>query len=322
MKEENQNRKEREMTEEQIDFRALLFKYIIHWPWFVGAVLLCLVGAWFYLHWATPIYNISATVLIKDEKKGGGAGLSSELEDMGLSGLMTSSKNIDNELEVLRSKTLVKEVVNQLGLYITYKDEDEFPAKSLYKTSPVQVSLTPQEAEKLSSPMVVEMILQPKGSIDVNVTVGEKEYQKHFEKLPAIFPTDEGTLAFFQDVDSVTLQDGTKVPRLEKNVRHITATINKPMRVAKGYCSSLSIAPTSKTTSVAVISLKIPVCSVDRILSTNYWRCIIVIRIMIKTKSPRRLLSLLMNVLVLFQKNWEVQKRIWKPLSVTQVSRT
>ena len=88
------------------------------------------------------------------------------------------------------------------------------------------------------------------------MTVGEKGYQKHFEKLPAIFPTDEGTLAFFQDVDSVTLQDGTKVPRIEKNVRHITATINKPMRVAKGYCSSLSIAPTSKTTSVAVISLK------------------------------------------------------------------
>ena len=146
MKEVNQNGKDREITEEQIDFQALLFKYVIHWPWFVGAVLLCLVGAWFYLHWATPIYNISATVLIKDEKKGGGAGLSSELEDMGLSGLMTSSKNIDNELEVLRSKTLVKEVVNQLNLYITYADEDEFPAKGLYKTSPVQVSLTPQEA--------------------------------------------------------------------------------------------------------------------------------------------------------------------------------
>ena len=43
MKEENQNVKERELTEDQIDFRALLFKYIIHWPWFVGAVLLCLV---------------------------------------------------------------------------------------------------------------------------------------------------------------------------------------------------------------------------------------------------------------------------------------
>ena len=192
MKEEKVYNMEQEANEEKIDFQEILFKYLIHWPWFVGTVLLCLVGAWFYLHWATPIYNISATVLIKDEKKGGGAGLSSELEDMGLSGLMTSSKNIDNELEVLRSKTLVKEVVNQLGLYITYKDEDEFPAKGLYKSSPVQVSLTPQEAEKLNAPMMVEMTLQPEGSMDVNVTVGEKGYQKHFEKLPAIFPTHEG----------------------------------------------------------------------------------------------------------------------------------
>ena len=30
MKEENQNVKEREMAEDQIDFQALLFKYIIH----------------------------------------------------------------------------------------------------------------------------------------------------------------------------------------------------------------------------------------------------------------------------------------------------
>ena len=256
MKDDNQYEKGLDTNEEQIDLRAILFKYIIHWPWFVGMVVVCLVGAWFYLHWATPVYNISATVLIKDDKKGGGAGLSSELEDIGLSGLMTSSKNIDNELEVLRSKTLVKEVVSQLNLYITYKDEDEFPAKDLYKKSPVQVNLTSQEADKLNTLMRVEMTLQPQGSMDVNVTVGEKEYQKHFEKLPAIFPTDEGTLAFFQEIDSVTLQDGTKVPRMEKDVRRITATINKPMQVARSYCSSLSIEPTSKTTSVAVVSLK------------------------------------------------------------------
>ena len=256
MKEENEYGKERDANEEQVDFRELFFKYITHWPWFVGAVLLCLVGAWFYLHWATPIYNVSATVLIKDEKKGGGAGLSSELEDIGLSGLMTSSKNIDNEMEVLRSKTLVKEVINQLNLYITYKDEDEFPAKGLYKTSPVQVSLTSQEAEKLTSPMIVEMVLQPKGSMDVNITIGEKGYQKHFDKLPAIFPTDEGTLAFFQQIDSVALLDGKKAAQALERVRHITATIDKPMHAARTYCKNLSIEPTSKTTSVAVISLK------------------------------------------------------------------
>ena len=51
MKEEKQYEKSHATSEEQIDFQALLFKYIIHWPWFVGAVLLCFVGAWFYLHW-------------------------------------------------------------------------------------------------------------------------------------------------------------------------------------------------------------------------------------------------------------------------------
>ena len=245
-----------EPKEESIDVKELLFKYLLHWPWFVGAVVVCLITAWVYLYIATPVYNISATVLIKDDKKGGSAGMLSGLESLGLDGLMSSSQNIDNEIEVLRSKTIVKEVVEDLGLYISYTDEDEFLSRNMYKTSPVQVSMTPQEADLLEKPIIVEMILQPQGSLDVNVKLGDDEYQKHFEKLPAIFPTDEGTLAFFQEVDSVTLQDGTKVPRIEKNVRHITATINKPMRVARDYCNSLSIAPTSKTTSVAVISLK------------------------------------------------------------------
>lgn len=145
------------------------------------------------------------------------------LEELGLSGLISSSQNIDNELEVLRSKTLVKEVVNQLNLYVSYADQDEFPSKNMYKTSPVIVSLTPQEAEKLSDPMIVEMSLYPQGSLDVGVTIGDKEYQKHFEKLPAVFPMDEGTLAFFQSPDSLMAKKDTTEESSAQNVRRITA---------------------------------------------------------------------------------------------------
>lgn len=256
MKEEFANERQREADDEKIDIQEVLFKYIIHWPWFVGAVLVCLIGAWIYLRMATPVYNISATVLIKDDKKGGNTGGMAGLEELGLSGLISSSQNIDNELEVLRSKTLVKEVVNQLNLYVSYTDEDEFPSKNMYKTSPVIVSLTPQEAEKLSDPMIVEMSLYPQGSLDVGVTIGDKEYQKHFEKLPAVFPMDEGTLAFFQSPDSLMANKDTTEESSAQNVRRITAKINSPMKVARVYCENLTIEPTSKTTSVAVISLK------------------------------------------------------------------
>ena len=176
---------------------------------------------------ATPVYNISATVLIKDDKKGGGAGMASELENLGLDGLISSSQNIDNEIEVLRSKTIAKEVVIDLNLYISYKDEDEFPAKDMYKTSPVQVNLIPQEAELLDDPMIVEMALQPQGSLDINVKVGDDEFQKHFDKLPAVFPTARGTLAFFMSPDSL-ISKGTDDVDLAKKVRNITATINNP----------------------------------------------------------------------------------------------
>lgn len=174
------------------------------------------------------------------------------MDELGLSGLITSSQSIDNEIEVLRSKTLVKEVVNYLNLYVTYKDEDLIPSKELYKTSPVQVNMTPQEAEKLKKDIVVEMVVQPQGSLDVNVKMDDREIQKHFEKLPAILPTDRGTISFFQATDSIPVEGASSV----QGARHITATISCPMNVARGYCGNLVIVPTSQTTSVVTVSLK------------------------------------------------------------------
>lgn len=241
-----------EQPEEQVNIQEILFRYLIHWPWFVISIIICIACAWGYLRLATPVYDITATVLIKDDKKGGGASMSSELEKMGLDGFVSSSNNVDNEIEVLKSKSLAREVVNNLGLFVTYKDEDEFPNRELYRTSPVVVSLTPQEAEKLSAPMEVEMTLFPNGGMDALITVKDKEYRKQFDKLPAVFPTDEGTVAFFESKDTLT----TNQAKEESKERHIKAFINRPMSVAKGYIKSLSIAPTSKTTSVAVLSLK------------------------------------------------------------------
>ena len=256
MKEELTNEKLREAEDKEIDIQELLFKYLIHWPWFLGAVIVCLISAYVYLYVATPVYNISATVLIKDDKKGGSSNNVAGLDELGLSGLITSSQSIDNEIEVLRSKTLVKEVVNYLNLYVTYQDDDQIPSKELYKTSPVQVNMTPQEAEKLKTKVVIEMVLHPQGSLDVNVQMEDKEIQKHFEKLPAILPTNQGTLSFFQTTDSVSSKKNEEVSSPVQDVRHITATISQPMNVARGYCENLSIVPTSKTTSVVTLSLK------------------------------------------------------------------
>ena len=249
---EGKNGKHMEQSEEQVNIQEICFRYLIHWPWFVVSVIICVACAWGYLRLTTPVYNITATVLIKDDKKGGGASMSSELEKMGFDGFVSSSGNIENEIEVLSSRTLAREVVSSLGLFVTYMDEDRFPKRELYRTSPVLVSLTPQEADKLPQTMEVGMSLQPAGTMDVQIRIGKKEYRKRFEKLPAVFPTDEGTVAFFANNDTLS----PIRPESVIKERHITAYINRPFSVAKGYAGSLSIIPTSKATSVVTVSLK------------------------------------------------------------------
>lgn len=247
MKENPYENNMNEQDEEKINYQELLFRYIIHWPWFVASVLVCLIGAWVYLHFQTPVYQVSASIMIKDDKMGSG---STDLGNLGIGGVITSTQGIDNEIEVLRSKTILKEVVNNLELYITYYDEDEFPEKELYQTSPVIVNLTAQEADKLPGSALLAMKLSPEGVLDVNLKVGLNEYNQRFEKLPAVLPTDAGTFGF-------ALKDSLSGGQMEghKGERHIRAVVSRPFGVAKGYQGALSIAPTSRTTSVAVVSL-------------------------------------------------------------------
>ena len=247
MKENSYDNNMSELDEEKVNYQELLFRYIIHWPWFVVSVLACLIGAWVYLHFQTPVYQVSASIMIKDDKKGGGGGSTSDLENLGIGGMITSTQSIDNEIEVLRSKTILKEVVNNLELYITYYDEDEFPKKELYKTSPIIVNLTAQEADNLPGVAMIDMKLTQEGGLDVNLKVG---LNKHFDKLPAVLPTDVGTFGF-------ALKDSLSNGKIEgQNVtRNISAIVSQPFGVAKGYQWALSIVPTSKATSVAVVSL-------------------------------------------------------------------
>ena len=249
MKENSYENNMKELDEEKVNYQELLFRYIIHWPWFVASVLICLIGAWGYLYFQIPVYQVSASIIIKDDKKGGNSG-SADLENLGLGGVITSAQSIDNEIEVLRSKTILKEVVNSLELYITYYDEDEFPRQEMYKTSPVVVNLTAQEADKLSNAALIDMKLASDGGLDVNLKVGLNEYNKRFDKLPAVFPTNVGTFGF-------TLRDSLSNGQVEgqKEVRHISAVVSQPFGVAKGYQWALTIAPTSKATSVATVSL-------------------------------------------------------------------
>lgn len=237
-----------EEKEEQADIKAILFKYIIRWPWFIASIIICIACAWIYLKQSTPIYNITASVIIKDEKKGGTMGNEfSGLEDLGL---LNPSKNIDNEIEILQSKSLIKDVVNELGLYINYWGNKVFKTTDLYGASPILVHYSFKDAETLNAPIQLTINYQKNGNLNVNMITdkgndNEKKINKTFTEFPAVLSSEKGVITFIEN---------QQVPIVEDV--NLDITISHPLAIAKGYRSALSIEPTSKTTSVATISIK------------------------------------------------------------------
>lgn len=233
-----------EEKEEKTDYSALLFPYLIRWPWIVAAVVVCLALAWVYLHFATPVYNISTTVLIKDDKKGGNAGGDLALfQDLGM---LNSVGSVDNEIEILRSKSLSRKVVGDLGLHVSYLRRDGFRRIDYYGQSPFRVDYPADVADSLSAPIQLRVTLHPNGSFQATATQNETTIgSARFDSLPAVLPTSAGALTFLPVARN-------SFPR---EVTEVDVTVSSPTAVARGYAGSLTVEPTGKNTSVVTVSL-------------------------------------------------------------------
>src|SRR5919112_455509 len=93
-------------------FEEVSYKYLPYWPLFLFSVIIFLAAAWAYVSYVNPVYGITSTILINDEKKGADENKIEESIN-----LLTSNKVVDNEIEVLQSRKLMLDVVDSLHLY-------------------------------------------------------------------------------------------------------------------------------------------------------------------------------------------------------------
>ncbi|MDE3124706.1 MAG: polysaccharide biosynthesis tyrosine autokinase [Bacteroidota bacterium] len=113
-------------------FRQMISKYLPYWPLFVVFLIIGGALAYTYLRYATPKYEATATLLVKDEKKGYDDSKFVESFNM-----ISTKKIIENEIEVLQSRTLMDSVVRKLHLYAPIAQEGKIRPRPVYKESPV-----------------------------------------------------------------------------------------------------------------------------------------------------------------------------------------
>ncbi|WDF75683.1 polysaccharide biosynthesis tyrosine autokinase [Mucilaginibacter sp. KACC 22773] len=111
------------------DFKTKAMPYLKNWYAFLAGLFVCLLVAWGYLHYVTPRYKITSTLLIPDDKKGDGILKATAFSDLNM---FQEAKTVDNEIEVLRSKDLIYNVFERLNLEVSYFDEAAFKTKEYY----------------------------------------------------------------------------------------------------------------------------------------------------------------------------------------------
>ena len=119
-----------------INLRDIVELIIAKWYWFALSVFICVSAAYLYTRTLVPVYQRQAVMLVKTGGKNANSDISAMLE---LQGGITGS-GVENEMFILRSHQLVREVVNRLHLDVSYEKEGFFRNTSLYAESPVEVN--------------------------------------------------------------------------------------------------------------------------------------------------------------------------------------
>lgn len=254
---------EQETQERQsaFDFAVLYRTIILNWYWFILSLVICGGLGAIYLRYATPKYQSTAKLLIKDDDSNSKRGQS--LQNMTNLGIISNSAGIDNEMEILTSHSIAEDAIRDLKLYVDYSTKGRIKDIILYRDQPLNVDIDRAHLEKLNQP--VDLTITRNGTTyivsgtysvptDENESEGPFSLNRKFTSLPATIATRAGIITISSN-NGHSLHDG----------QTLKVEVLSPKMASNKYVGELQVAQTSKTTSIAQLQLtdEVPQRSLD-----------------------------------------------------------
>ncbi|MDR3217851.1 MAG: polysaccharide biosynthesis tyrosine autokinase [Dysgonamonadaceae bacterium] len=220
-----QNQTDIELQEE-ISVIEILFRYLQHWKFFIISLVVCVAIAGLYLHYTTSEYKVSAKVLLTNSKNAQRKMEYNAFEDLGI---FVPNNTFDNEVELVKSKSLLLKVVDSLKIGVSYFKEGKIKNQEIYNNTPLFVKVENQLKD---------------GSFTLNRVDSTYSIRSNGEDFHQNFQIGEevrspwGLLTF------------EKNPFGTEDSFPIEVVINRP-----DYAPNVQITPVSNTTSVVEISM-------------------------------------------------------------------
>jgi tyrosine-protein kinase Etk/Wzc len=239
--------------ENEFPLKSFLEKYLIHWYWFVICACVSLILAFLYLRYTVPEYQATTTILVKDEMKGKMLSEMSVFADLGLSSGLKS--NVDNEIEILKSRTLVTRVVKKLNLNTSFLVEGRVIDREIYEKSPIEVYFMDKTNQFYESEIKLKFSeLTPYTFLLVNevsenapkTILSNKKIFKYME----VIPTPYGRL--------IIKKSQSKENNSADTPQSIHIVIDPLKDVVKSFMKRLTVQVINDKTSVVAVSITDP----------------------------------------------------------------
>lgn len=232
--------------DDSINFRHVLDKYLIHIKWFILSSCVFIILAYFQLRTEIPKYQVSSKILIKDKEKGSSVNELGAFEDLGIFG--SNNNSLENEILILTSRRLMKNVVNELKLNVRFFIENSPYNLEQYPDFPFTINFP--EDTSANDKSFIKKINNISTSFGINVTsINKFEYinsegvSEGIKEFGKKFKTDKGNI-------EIDLND-TWVDRVRG--KKILVQINRFNAVVDKYNNALVIEPINESRVISLI---------------------------------------------------------------------
>ncbi|MGE8534686.1 MAG: GumC family protein, partial [Chryseobacterium sp.] len=241
---------EEEKNSSKINFSEIIKPYLRRWPWFIFCAMVALAIGYFAIKFMTPVYYVETTLLIKDSKNSSSNNDLGVLSDLsGLGGMKTNS--ISNEIEVLKSKKLMRDVVVNKNLQTNIIVKGKVSRAELYKeSSPIEVKVVNEKVSKSANNLI-------------NVELKGEEISIHYEGLKKDVVSGYGRMISLPFANIIITKNTGYNPKAsptvdKKNLELIISSVEAKVNSLRG---ALSVNLANKEATVLKLSMNYPVIS-------------------------------------------------------------
>lgn len=236
-------------VEDVMDTTGLLLDYLANWKWFVLSVVLCAIGAYFYIATIVPTYQVNASIYLNNEST-----QSKEAFALNPENPLLNMKNFidETELEILKSRNNVIKIVDSLRMAYSYWRVGNLRDIPMYNDRAIDAEMDSIALNDLENPITITVSNSSKeGKYDIEATTvfNEIEENKKFDAVDLPCTVD-------LTCGSVTVTRVEQVPELEGTQKVI---VRNPRSVASTLSSSLNIEFAEKAPTIVRISYNTPI---------------------------------------------------------------